>query len=81
MNWIVRKWDMLVYRVTYRSLNRMLKNDPGKAYLMELHLRSWREDHPLPDRLKKATEIFFEAVCREQEIVDGPKITEPKGEN
>lgn len=59
---IVKRWDMLVYRFAYSSLQRLCHNDPGLAYLFELSLRKQRERNPIPDGLMKATEHFADAI-------------------
>ena len=61
---LVRKWDWWIYGQAYRSLKRMVKDTPGFAYLLELHLRGWNERHPIPDDLRNATERFYEAMER-----------------
>ena len=59
---IVKRWDMLVYRFAYKSLQRLCRTDPGMAYLFELSLRKQREQHPIPERLMKAAEHFSDAI-------------------
>ncbi len=60
---LVHRWDMLVYRLAYRSLSRLMKSgDGGFAYLMELSLRQWRAEHPLTPEMEGATERFHDAM-------------------
>lgn len=63
MKKIIAWWDQLVYRFAFRSLTRMLKSDPGMAYLFELNLRRYREENPIPERLMRSTETFLDAMC------------------
>ncbi len=59
---LVDRWDFLVYRLAYDSLQRMCKRREGWAYLIELSLRDWREQHPLDPSMQRATEVFHEAT-------------------
>ena len=61
MKWLVEKWDWMVYRISQGSIRRICEANPGMAYLFELWIRGWNEEHPISDQLKKATEIFFES--------------------
>lgn len=56
-------WDQLVYRLAFKSMTRMLKRNPGLAYLFELNLRRHREENPIPERLMRSTETFMDAMC------------------
>ena len=58
----IDRWDFLVYRLAYRSLSRMCARREGWAYLFELQLRDWREQHPLDPAMMKATELFHETM-------------------
>jgi len=55
-------WDRMVYRLAYRSMTRMLRRNQGLAYLFELNLRKYREQHPIPESLMRSTESFFETI-------------------
>lgn len=60
---VVSRFDFIVYRLAYKSLDRMMRRgDGGFAYLFELQLRAWRERNPLPDQLASATERFHETL-------------------
>lgn len=59
---LIYRWDRFVYWAAYRSINRLCKSNRGFTYLLELHLRKWREQHPLPPELQDATLRFFEAL-------------------
>jgi hypothetical protein len=63
MQKIVIWWDQLVYWFAFRSMTRMLKRNPGLAYLFELNLRRYREENPIPERLMRSTETFMDAMC------------------
>lgn len=68
MQRLIERWDRLVYRLAFRSLERMmLRGDGGFAYLFELQLRQWRERNPLPDQLKSATERFHLCMTQHNE--------------
>lgn len=62
LNRCIGRWDFLVYRLAYPSLNRMCRRREGWAYLFELQLRDWREQHPLDASMQKSTEWFHEAM-------------------
>lgn len=61
-DWIVEKWDWIIYRLAYHSMRRMCKRNQGFAYLFELWIREWRAQHPIPKELEYATEQFFESM-------------------
>lgn len=62
LNFLRKKYDWFIYWASYRSLNRIFKESPGMAYLIELRLRRMREENPLPEDLARATEIFEDAI-------------------
>ena len=69
---VVSRYDFMVYRLAYKSLDRMMRRgDGGFAYLFELQLRSWRERNPLPEQLASATERFHEAMTTTPAITRG----------
>lgn len=41
-NVVVNFFDLMLYRVYYRSLDRMLRRFPLRAYSMEMHLMVYR---------------------------------------
>lgn len=55
-------WDFKVYCWSYNSLNRMMKRNPGMAYLFELNIREYRKHNPISKELEKATEEFFNEI-------------------
>lgn len=57
--WLLAKWDAMVYRLAFKSMQRRLINNPGLAYLFELNLHAYRQSHPLPPQLQHETEQFF----------------------
>ena len=59
---VVKWWDWRVYGLAHASIRRMVKRNPGYAYLMELWLRDWNATHPLPDRVCRATEQFYAGI-------------------
>lgn len=64
INKITRKWDWWIYCRSFHSIRRMVIDRPGFAYLMELNIRQWNKDHPLPESLKSATEHFHAAMTK-----------------
>ncbi len=66
IDWIVRKYDWMIYRLAYYSLRRMCDRDAGFAYLFELCLRDWRLDEGMIPSLKEATERFWEAMYKKK---------------
>ena len=59
---LLDKWDSLIYKLSWRSLNKMMKREVGRAYLFKLQMDSWLEENPVPKQLKEATEIFHNAM-------------------
>ena len=72
MNWLLVSWDFAVYSILWRSLNRMFIRNPGMAYLFELHLRDYRLNNPLPKKLERQTEQYFQEI-RERKKAEGKK--------
>lgn len=71
LRWLIRKWDMFVYRLAFKSLERMCEQRVGFAYLTELWLRHWRSKYPLPKEYELATEQFFESILNhKQQVTD-----------
>jgi hypothetical protein len=66
---VQRKYDWFIYKMAYNSIKRMCEKNPGMAYLMELNIRGWRENHPINDDLKHATEVFYDAMRRQNNVV------------
>lgn len=62
IKWIVEQWDWMVYRAAQRSIRRMFERRAGFAYLFELQIRDWRDEHPIPESLERSTESFHEAM-------------------
>jgi hypothetical protein len=61
--WLVEKWDWWIYGRACHSLCRMCERSGADyAYLMELWLREWRNNHLLTPEVENATERFFEAL-------------------
>jgi hypothetical protein len=60
--WLLEKWDWMVYRFAHHSIRRMCERNQGFAYLIELWIREWRSQHPIPKELEAATEHFFESM-------------------
>ncbi len=63
--YLVSKWDYLVYKIAHQSLNRIVKSNPGIAYLVILHMESWLIQHPITPELERATEEFFRTLPHE----------------
>ena len=62
VRWIVEKWDWMIYRLATGTLRRMCERNQGFAYLFELNLRKYREEHPISKELESSTEHFFNAI-------------------
>lgn len=61
-NWILKKWDWWVYCRAFHTFRRMAQRDAGFSYLMELHIREYNSRNPIPESLKRATELFHESM-------------------
>ncbi len=61
-NWMVEKWDWWIYCRSYHSMRRMCKKNPGYAYLLELRIKEYRRQNPMPESLERATEEFHRAL-------------------
>jgi hypothetical protein len=64
---IQEKFDFMIYWLAFTSLNRMLKNNIGFVYYMELSLRDWRKSHVMSKQLKHATEDFYKELWNVRE--------------
>lgn len=69
---IIEKWDWIIYRLAYGSLRRMCARESAFALILERWIQEWRKQNPMPDRLERAAEGFFEA-CREGKENRGAK--------
>ncbi|MBW7846367.1 MAG: hypothetical protein LC136_08010 [Burkholderiales bacterium] len=58
----VEKYDWFIYRRAFNTLKRMCNRNAGFAYLMELHIKKYRELHHITPELERATEAFFETL-------------------
>lgn len=76
----LNKYDHLIYRLSYKSLNRLCKSDGGFAYLFYLYLGDWLKENPISSDLKYSTESFFNSLkdCTHENTnqvsVDGPSV-------
>jgi hypothetical protein len=64
-----KKYDWFMYCRAYHPIRRMCENNPGMAYLMELTIKEWLETHPISNDLKHATEVFHDAMRRQNNAV------------
>lgn len=62
IDWLVEKWDWIIYRLAHRSLERMCRRNVGFAYLFALWLEEWRKENPISPELERSTEWFFESL-------------------
>ena len=65
IDWIVERYDWFIYRLSMGPMERMCQRNGGFAYLFELHIREWRRRNPIPEKLERATERFFEEIYRD----------------
>lgn len=72
VDWLIQKWDWMIYRLAWHSLRRICRRDPGFAYLIELWIRAWLDENPMPDRLKSAAEKFFETMRDQRRQGENP---------
>ncbi len=60
---LVDKFDWIVYRLSYRSINRMCKRHNGAyAILLKLSIDEWLEENPVTESVKSSAEQFHEAM-------------------
>lgn len=57
--WLLRRWDSWVYYFAHNTLRRMCERNQGFAYLLELQLRRYRQEHPISAAVQRETEEFF----------------------
>ena len=62
---LLSKWDWFVYRRSYKSINRILIENPHYAYLFELHVRDLDAGSKLTPELKSSAEVFHDSMKRE----------------
>ena len=59
----IKAWiDEKIFWLAYRSFNRHLKRTPWDAYILELSLKQWREQHPIGKDLEESCERFVESM-------------------
>lgn len=61
-SFLVEKWDWFIYRLAQGTIKRMCERNPAYAYLFELWIQGWREEHPIDESLKSATEHFYKSL-------------------
>ena len=60
---LIEKFDWIVYRLAYKSINRMCtRSDGAYAYLFKLSIEEWLEHHPLSERVKDSAETFHRSL-------------------
>lgn len=59
---ILRKWDWWIYGKAHASLCRIMIDNPGMSYLIELNLRGWNEQMNISPELRRATELFHDSL-------------------
>lgn len=59
---LFRRYDWLMYRLAYRYLIRIFRNNPGMAYLTELRMRDYVESLKISPQLRIATKHFHESM-------------------
>jgi hypothetical protein len=52
-------WDDFIYRMAYRSVNRVMHRSPGRAYLLLLLTAQWLEENPVSDVEREAAATVF----------------------
>ncbi len=59
---LVNAFDWMIYRLSFRSMRRMFKTDPGMAYLLKLELDRLSDESNMPDTLKESAESFHSSL-------------------
>jgi len=60
---LIEKFDWLVYRLAYKSINRMcIRHNGAFALILKLSIEEWLEKYPLPDEVKASAEGFCQAI-------------------
>jgi hypothetical protein len=57
--YLIYQWDMFIYRISYKSHNRIIKRNPGLAYLFKLHIDEELKRNKISKHLKKNVEKFY----------------------
>lgn len=59
---LLKHWDNFIYRHAFHTIRRMSINSPGFSYLLELQIKGWNAQNPIPESLKLATETFHKEM-------------------
>jgi len=65
-NWLLEKYDNLIYRIAYKPISRICMRDTIAAYMLELWITEFNKEHPPTQEQKnRATFVFLEAMCEQ----------------
>lgn len=67
---MIALWDRLVYKFTWRSIQRMCQRHRGMAYLMKLWIDEFLKNNPPDDRTMALTESYFRGMLRAQKDIE-----------
>ena len=60
---LVEKYDWVVYKLSFRSINRMCaRHDGAYAMLLKMSIDEWLEKHPVPESVKDSSTRFYDAM-------------------
>ena len=60
---LVEKFDWVVYKLSFRSINRMCaRHDGAYAMLLKMSIDEWLEKHPIPESVKDSSKCFYDAI-------------------
>ena len=62
--WVVEKYDWFIYYRAFHSIRMMCEHNQGFAYLFELHIKHYRELHPITKELERSTEAFYNTLLQ-----------------
>jgi len=65
---LLKNYDLLIYRLAFKSINRLCVNNPGTALLIELAIKEWLKGIPLDEDIRWATKNFFNLIKEKNKI-------------
>lgn len=68
MKWLLRKWDMWIYRRAFHSLRRICESTPGFARVLELHIHDYVAQSNCSKASKESAEQFYEAMKKIRKV-------------
>lgn len=56
------KYDMLIYKLAYKSIKRLCDYNVGFIYLFKLQIDDWIKENRPSESVKRSAEIFYKSL-------------------